>query len=75
MHISLALSVEYILILMTTTHSNPVNSELPGGRFRPVNFLRSPFYLPAPLCLGKDTVSEPDLFVMLSDLQSLSLDL
>ena len=42
-----------------TTHSNPVNSELPGGRFRPVNFLRSPFYLPAPLCLGKDTVSEP----------------
>ena len=58
-----------------TTHSNPVNSELPGGRFRPINFLRSPFYLPAPLCLGKDTVSEPDLFVMLSDLQSLPLDL
>ena len=56
-----------------TTHSNLVNEELPGGRFRPVNLLRPPFHLPAPVCIAKDTVNEPTMFMMMSDLSTLQL--
>ena len=54
-----------------TTHSNPENEELPGERFRPVNLLRSPFHLPAPVCIAKDTANEPTMFMMMSDLRTL----
>ena len=56
-----------------TTHSNPENEELPGERLRPVNLLRPPFLLPAPVCIAKDTVNEPTMFMMMSDLSSLKL--
>ena len=56
-----------------TTHSNPVNEELPAARFRPVNLLRPPFHLPAPVCIAKDTVNEPTMFMMMSDLSTLQL--
>ena len=65
---------EYLLM---TTHSNNLNEDLPGGaggRWRPINFFKSPFYLPSPICLAKDT-HEDLLYIMLYDIKSLKRSL
>jgi len=63
--------------LLMTQHANLENNDLQTtdahtGRFRGVNFFKSPFSLPEPICIARDTV-EPgaDTFVMLYDLRSL----
>ena len=52
---------------LMTTLDNPVNEELPGSRYRPVNLFRAPFYLPAPVCVAKDTVESAGMYAMLSE--------
>ena len=62
--------------LLMTSQSNQENKEvkIPGrykGRYRPVNFFRPPFSLPAPVCVGKDT-NRNDMFIILYKLSSIS---
>ena len=58
-----------------TTQSNNINQELSQGlldkgRYRPLNFFKSPFSLSSPICIGKDT-NEKNMFIVLYDLQSI----
>ena len=59
--------------LLMTTHSVAANPELEvswTGRFRPLNFFKEPFNLPAPICLDKDT-DEPNMYIVLYELNTL----
>ena len=56
-----------------TTLTNQVNEELPSGRYRPVNLFRSPFYLPAPVCVAKDTIESATMYAMLSDASTIDI--
>ena len=62
--------VPFRYFLMTTL-DNQVNEELPESRYRPVNLLRDPFYLPGPVCVARDIVQNSDssarMYTMLSD--------
>ena len=50
-----------------TTLSNQINEELPESRYRPVNLFKAPFYLPAPICVAKDTIESTGMYAMLCD--------
>ena len=56
-----------------TSLSNQENEELPDSRYRPVNLFRAPFYLPAPLCVAKDTVESAEMYAMLSDANTIDI--
>ena len=65
--------------LLMTTQSAAENLELDDsiieefsltGRYRPLNFFKEPFNLPAPICLDKDT-DEPGMYIVLYDLNTL----
>ena len=65
--------------LLMTTQAVESNLELDDNniahftstyRWRPLNFFKEPFNLPAPVCIGRDT-NEPSMFIMLYDLQEL----
>ena len=60
--------------LLITSHINNLNSQLPDTlpRWRPVNFLRSPFFLPTPTCVGRDTVTDP-MYMLMYELEKLKL--
>jgi len=66
--------------LLMTSQSNQHNEEITdadisnAGRYRPVNFFRPPFSLPAPICVGKDTYEE-DMYIILYKLALLPLSL
>ena len=63
----------YFRYVLMTTHTNQVNIDL-VPRFRPLNFLKSPFHLPIPVCLSKDTTeSSLSSYMMLADLQSMDI--
>ena len=56
-----------------TSHSVNQNKEIEFNgniRFRMVNFMRAPFFLPAPICLSKDT-TEDHMFIFLYKLEDL----
>ena len=63
-------NVRYFLL---TTLSNQVNEELPRSRYRPVNLFRSPFYLPTPVCVAKDTIESAGMFAMLSEAATINV--
>ena len=61
--------------LLMTSQANPFNKEISSGgiykaRYRPLNFFRPPFSLPAPVCVGKDT-DKKDMFIILYKLTSM----
>ena len=65
--------------LLMTTESVDSNVELEDriieefsktGRYRPLNFFKEPFNLPAPICLDKDT-DEIGMYIALFDLNTL----
>ena len=56
-----------------TTLSNQENEELPDFRYRPVNLFRAPFYLPAPLCVAKDTIESAGMYAMLTDAATINI--
>ena len=58
---------------LMTTLSNQVNEELPGSRYRPVNLFRAPFFLPAPVCVAKDTIESAGMYAMLSNAATINI--
>ena len=58
--------------VLMTTNSNKVNVELDPVKYRPINFFLSPWYLPAPICVSKDTFEEQH-YMALYDLNKIDL--
>ena len=61
--------------LLMTSQSNQNNKDISSerlykARYRPVNFFKPPFSLPAPICVGKDT-NKKDMFIILYELSSI----
>ena len=57
--------------LLMTTHSNVENTDLVAESWRRINFFKTPYNMPTPLCLAKDSYLE-SLYIVLYDLQALS---
>ena len=55
--------------LLMTTHSVKENTDL-IKRWRAVNFFKSPYNMPRPLCLSKET-HQKTMYIMLYDLEQL----
>ena len=53
-----------------TTHSNEVNVDMDGSRYRPVNFFKVPFCFGPPMCIAEDT-KLGTIYIMLIDLKSI----
>ena len=66
-------TVPFTRYFLMTSLSNQENEELPDSRYRPVNLFRAPFYLPAPLCVAKDTVESAEMYAMLSDANTIAI--
>ena len=58
--------------MTTNVNKNNVDFEK-TGKNRPINFFNPPFSLQQPLCIAEDTKTNRDLYIMMYNLESLSI--